>query len=428
MNEPALKTLIVDDEDNVLRAIKRLFMDEETEVLTAASGRAGLDILKENEVALIISDQRMPGMSGSEFLKLAREIAPDAIRIILTGYADVTAAIDAINKGGAYRYLGKPWNDSELLMVARDALDRYRLVRENRRLTELTRRQNEELQKWSDELQIYVQQQTMELSEQNMKFTELNRRLNLKIEEFIAAFSNLVDIRGGAAHGHSENVAAITQRIGLKLGLDKQALERTVLAARLHDIGKVGIPDVIAIAKPEALSGDARRKYESHPVMGQSAIGMIEEFRDLGVLIRHHHENYDGSGFPDGLKGEKIPPGSRIIAGADLLDRFLSSGLTMDEISLEIKKRSATVLEPELAYLMGHHPAEFTGFRAGNGSGESALGLEDLRPGLRLSRDFRTDDGVLLLTKDTLLSEKHIELLKSCDFLDHSETSIFVWV
>ncbi len=427
MPEPVLKTLIVDDEDNVLRAIKRLFMDEQTEVLTAASGRAGLEILKENEIALIISDQRMPGMSGSEFLKLAREIAPDAIRIILTGYADITAAVDAINKGGAYRYLEKPWKDAELLMVARDALDRYRLLRENRRLTELTRKQNEELKRWSDELQMDVQQQTIELSRQNKKLSELNRRLGQKIEEFIAAFSNLVDIRGGAAHGHSENVAAITQRIGSKLGMEKQALDRIVLAARLHDIGKIGMPDAIAIARPEDLSGDGLLQYKSHPVMGQSAIGMIEEFRDLGVLIRHHHENFDGSGFPDGLKGEKIPLGSQIIAGADLLDRLLSGGLTMDEIGAETRKRSVTVLEPELAYLIAHYMAEFTGYRANKG-GESALGLENLRPGLRLSRDFRTDTGVLLLTKDTVLTEKHLELLKSCDFLNPSRTSIFVWV
>ncbi|MDA8388086.1 MAG: response regulator [Nitrospiraceae bacterium] len=427
LKPPALKTLIVDDEENVLRAIKRLFMDEETEVLTAASGAAGLEILKANEIALIISDQRMPGMNGSEFLKRARQIAPDAIRIILTGYADITAAVEAINKGGAYRYLEKPWEDSELLMVARDALDRYRLLGENRRLTELTKKQNEQLRRWSDELQMDVQRQTIELSKRNEELTGLNTRLNRKIGEFIAAFSNLGDLRGGPAHAHSEGVAAAARDMGARLGLDKQALETVVLAARLHDIGKVGMPDVIAIKAPEDLNEDEREQYEKHPVRGQSAIGMIEEFREMGALIRHHHENFDGSGFPDGLRGRQIPLGARIIACADLLDRSLKNGLDADEIHEEIKKRAGSVLDPELAPLMRQSAEQLNGPSDGSDSPETALSLKDVRPGRRLSRDFRTGTGVLLLTKGTVLTAEYIEMLKRCAFLDPSKTSIFVW-
>ena len=428
-SESALKTLVVDDEENVLRAIKRLFMDEDVEVLTAASGEAGLEILKANEIALIISDQRMPGMNGSEFLRRAREAAPDAIRVILTGYADITAAIDSINKGGAYRYLEKPWNDSELLMVARDALDRYRLVRENRRLTELTEIQNRELKRWSDELQMDVQRQTIELSKQNERLSALNIRLHQKLVQFVAAFSNLVDLEGGAAHAHPEGVAAAARDIGggAGLGLDKQALETVVLAARLHDIGKIGMPEVIAIKAPEDLSEDEREHYEKHPVRGQSAIGMIEEFQEMGALIRHHHENFNGSGFPDGLAGRKIPLGARIIACADLLDRFLKKKYTVDEIEVQLKKKAGSVLDPELIPLAVRSAERLTGVSAVPGSRETALPLKDIRPGLTLSRDFRTGTGVLLLIKGTILSDQYIELLKRCDFLDPSKTSIFIW-
>jgi len=107
-NEESPKILFVDDEENVLRALKRLFFDENFEIYTAPSGKAGLEILKGCEIAVIVSDQKMPEMSGAEFLEKATELSPDSIRIVLTGYADVNAAINAINKGGAYRYITKP--------------------------------------------------------------------------------------------------------------------------------------------------------------------------------------------------------------------------------------------------------------------------------------------------------------------------------
>jgi DNA-binding NtrC family response regulator len=138
-----LRVLFVDDEENVLRALKRLFMAEDYEVHTASSGADGLAILKEIEIPVIVSDQRMPVMSGAEFLEKSQEWSPDSIRIILTGYADVEAAISAINKGGAYRYVSKPWIDSDLILLVKDAFDKYFLLKDNKYLTELTLKQNE---------------------------------------------------------------------------------------------------------------------------------------------------------------------------------------------------------------------------------------------------------------------------------------------
>ncbi|MBU4228810.1 MAG: response regulator, partial [Proteobacteria bacterium] len=110
------KILFVDDEENILRSLQRLFMDEEIEVFTASSGAKGLEILaRETEVGVIVSDQRMPEMTGVDFLEKSKAISPQSIRILLTGYADVNAAIDAINRGGTFRYLNKPWNDDELV-------------------------------------------------------------------------------------------------------------------------------------------------------------------------------------------------------------------------------------------------------------------------------------------------------------------------
>jgi len=169
-----IRVLFVDDEGNILRSIKRLFMEESYEVLTTNSGEKALELLKDGQdIGLIVSDQRMPGMLGVDLLKQASEISPDTLRIILTGYTDINAAIDAINKGGAYQYITKPWKDDELIQIVRDAVYRYSLIRENKRLTEIVKRQNEELKQWNDQLQYRVQEQTIEIRESEQKFRKL---------------------------------------------------------------------------------------------------------------------------------------------------------------------------------------------------------------------------------------------------------------
>jgi two-component system, cell cycle sensor histidine kinase and response regulator CckA len=169
-----VRVLFVDDEENILRSVKRLFMEESYEVLTANSGEEALELLKDGQdIGLIVSDQRMPGMQGVDLLKQASEISPDTLRIMLTGYTDINAAIDAINKGGAYQYITKPWKDDELIQIVRDAVYRYSLIRENKRLAEIVKRQNEELKQWNDQLQYRVQEQTVEIRESEEKFRRL---------------------------------------------------------------------------------------------------------------------------------------------------------------------------------------------------------------------------------------------------------------
>lgn len=133
--------LFVDDEENILSALVRLFRKEDYEVLTAISGIEGLKILESRDISLVISDHRMPGMTGVEFLSRVKEVSPNTIRIMLTGYADLEAAIAAINKGEVYRFISKPWNDEELKLTVRQSLDYRDLVLKNRTLTRMVKKQ-----------------------------------------------------------------------------------------------------------------------------------------------------------------------------------------------------------------------------------------------------------------------------------------------
>ncbi|NOY65597.1 MAG: response regulator, partial [Nitrospirae bacterium] len=266
------KILVVDDEENILRAIRRLLIGEDYDVFLAHSGHEGLQMLEDNpDVALIISDQRMPGLSGAEFLEKTKQIAPDAVRMVLTGYADLNAAIAAINKGGAYRYLTKPWNDKELLYAIREGIRQFKLVKENKELHEIIKAKNKELKQWNTQLEYFVQQQTIEIQNKNKELEALNKRLRANFKNTIFAFSGLLEMRDRGSEPHSRNVAELSVMIARAIGLNTKDIEDIMVASLLHDIGKIAIPDFLLEKWPEEMTEEELDLYKQHPVRGQTA-------------------------------------------------------------------------------------------------------------------------------------------------------------
>ncbi|MBW2339991.1 MAG: response regulator [Deltaproteobacteria bacterium] len=168
--------LCVDDEEAILHSLKRLLRKEGYQLLTATSADEGLKILEENDVHLVISDQRMPQMSGTEFFAAVKEQYPDTIRIILSGYTDVDSITESINKGHVYKFFLKPWNDQSLKLEIRQALNQYDLIQANRGLNEKVLEQNEALKKTNENLETLVKERTMELEIQNQAL-ELSRAI-----------------------------------------------------------------------------------------------------------------------------------------------------------------------------------------------------------------------------------------------------------
>jgi response regulator RpfG family c-di-GMP phosphodiesterase len=426
--EEQSKILFVDDEENVLRSLRRLFIDEGYEIFTVTSAREGLEVLRDNEIAVIISDQRMPQMSGEEFLESAKRIRPDSVRIILTGYADAATAIDAINKGAAYRYLTKPWNDDDLILTIRGAVEQYRLVKENAYLTELTKKQNEELRKWNTELETYVQEQTVDLTYKNKELLEMNQKLRRNFREFTITISNLIELRDKSVANHSNNVAVISREITGTLGLSGNEVQNIAIAAQLHDIGKIGINDIVLLKTVESLAPYEMHEYRKHPVRGQAALDSNEVFREAGVLIRHHHESMNGNGFPDGLAGDKIPLGSRIISIADKYDRLLTSR-TMEAALEEIHDLLEREFDPTLYYpLVEAAKAATQSVPLMNRKVEKGMHPADLMPGMVLSENVRSGTGVLLISKGAVLDTRRIDSIKRHFHLDPPEVgAVYVW-
>jgi response regulator RpfG family c-di-GMP phosphodiesterase len=428
--------LFVDDEENVLRSMRRLFMDVDgINILTAPSGKEGLGMMKNTEVAVIVSDQRMPEMSGPEFLEKARKMQPESVRIVLTGYADINAAMDAVNKGGASKYITKPWGDNDLMLTVLNSVETYNLKKENKRLTELTRKQNEELKKWSSELEFYVQQQTIDLTRQNKELGRLNERLNRNIKDFISSFSNLIELRDKSVSNHSNSVAAISREMSIKMGMNSSEIETITIAAQLHDIGKIGIADVVLLKTPAEMSPDELAEYKKHPVRGQSAIDSVEDLRGAGILIRHHHEWFNGKGFPEGIKEKEIPIGSRIIAIADQFDRLIHGVYQIHDVQSVLNKIKAslgTQFDPELfKFLIDAVKERFASISEKidlKTRIEVELSINDIMPGMTVSRNIRSGTGFLLLSEGTVLNNKNIAALKRGYHIDPVKTGIFVWV
>jgi len=427
------KILFVDDEENILRSLQRLFMDEEVEVFTASSGAKGLEILaREGGVGVIVSDQRMPEMAGVDFLEKSKAISPQSIRILLTGYADVNAAIDAINRGGAFRYLNKPWNDAELVQAVLGALQMYRLLTENKRLAAIVKQQNAELQKWNTELSTIVQEQTMELQKSYDSVRAINSRLRGNFKNTIVAFSGLIELRDKRMRAHSRNVAEVAVNVAKQLGLEGEERETVMVAGLLHDIGKIGIPDLMLAREAEQMNFAEREEYLQHPVRGQAAIDRIEELRGAGLIIRGHHENYDGSGFPDGLKKADIPLGARIIALADYIDKKMrkaAAATGFESVRKEVELEKGKMFDPKLIpVVLEQAEAFYKKNRPKTDHVEIELLPNDLQEGMEASRDVFSGTGILLLTKGTVLSAPSIMLLKRYYELDPPNQGVFVSV
>lgn len=401
--------LCVDDEANILSALRRLFRPHGYTVLVAGGGAEGLEMLAKEHVDLIISDMRMPGMDGATFLAEARRLYPDTVRLLLTGYADMDSTIAAINAGQIARYIAKPWNDQDVVLTVREALERKALEREKVRLEALTRAQNEELKSLNSSLEQKVEARTAELK-------TAHEKLKQNFLTSIRVFSNLIELREGLISGHSRRVADLGRKLANRLGFAPAEAQDVMVAGLLHDIGKIGLPDEL-LAKPVShMSGDELGVLRKHPVTGQAALMGLENLRRAGTFIRGHHERWDGQGYPDRLSGLAIPYGARVLAVANDFDGLQIGTLSPRKLKAEeavtfIQQNRGKRYCPQVVdALIAELGAADTAAAIGNEHSPSSL-----KPGMVLARDLVTRDGVMLLAADFVLDDNLIRQLRELE-------------
>ncbi|MDE2430824.1 MAG: response regulator, partial [Burkholderiales bacterium] len=308
------KILCVDDEPNILSSLRRLFRGKGYKVLTANGGNEGLEVLENESVDLVISDMRMPVMDGAVFLEHVRARWPDTIRLLLTGYADIQSIIDAINRGEIYRYITKPWDDNDILLVVRQALERKALEIEKKRLEELTQRQNEELKLLNTSLEAKVEERTTELRSAHESLLHANEKLKSSFLTSIKVFSNVIEMRGGKLLGHSRRVADVARKIARQMNMDSREVQEIFVAGLLADIGKIGFSDELLATPVSQMNSEQLGQFHKHTVRAEQLLMPLEDLQQTAKILRSQHERYDGHGFPDGLKGDAIPLGARILS------------------------------------------------------------------------------------------------------------------
>lgn len=412
--------LCVDDEPNILSALRRLLRPSGYRVLVAESGAEGLELMASEQVDLVISDMRMPNMDGAAFLAAVKAGWPDVVRILLTGYADMASTIDAINRGEIFRYVTKPWVDSDMLLTLRQGLERKALEADKRRLEALTQQQNETLRQLNESLEVKVQARTAELQ-------KANERLKNSFLNSIKIFSSLIELRHPALAGHSRRVAAMGRSLALKVGMDAKAAQEVFLAGLLHDIGKIGFPDKL-LAKPvRTMAFDELQVYNKHPLAGVHALMAFDELGTAARMIRHHHERYDGQGFPDGARGNDIPLGARVLAVANDFDSlqigtFSAQQFTPKEAKQIMEKDRGKRYDPLVLDAL----FELTGAPPAPPLREVRLRLSELKPGMVLTRDFVSREGALLLGADHKLDAKLIEKMQAYEASEGLVMTAFV--
>ena len=255
---------------------------------------------------LVIADQHMPALSGHELLARLRALQPGAVRILMSSHADLASAIGAINQSEVFRYVLKPWHDEDMLLTVHLALEQRTLAG-------------------------------------NLRDSD---------RETIMAMADSLELRDRGSRGHYQRVGELCLRLGGHLGYPEPRLRLLEYGAWLHDIGKIGIPDAI-LHKRTPLTRAEERLLREHPVQGARLVAAIEHLRPVAPFIRHHHEHYDGLGYPDGLRAAAIPEESRIIAIANAYDGLLTPrgdapGLTPPEALARIQEGQGTLYDPEL--------------------------------------------------------------------------------
>lgn len=303
------RILIVDDEAAVREVLFRTLEEQGYKCMMASNANEALACLDSCSVDLILTDIMMPGMSGVDLLQQTLTKCPDTAVMMLTAVVDTQTAIHAM-KMGAHDYLMKPFNLDEVLLSVERVLEKRNLILANR--------------DYRDHLEQKVEEQTGQLR---------NAFLGA-----VKALAEALDAKDPYTNGHSRRMTEIVVVLAQEMMLPEKMISKVRLAGLVHDIGKIGVSEEI-LHKRGKLSDEEFDSIKDHPGVGERILRPIVSDKEVLAIVKHHHERFSGEGYPEGIAGESIPLGARLLAVADAYDAMTSNRPYRDALTPE-KARS----------------------------------------------------------------------------------------
>ncbi len=416
--------LLVDDEESILNSLRRLLRSQPYDVVLATGGAQALEIMATRPIDLVMSDARMPGMDGATLLAEVHRLYPGTRRILLTGYADLSTIVKAINDGQIHRYISKPWNDEELQLILQQTLEHQRLER-------LTHAQNDQLKALNATLEKRVTARTAELQQTadmlDLAYDELKRSYVTGTE----VFSLLANLRLPKDKQTNRALIELVRVYCTTQSIDEADTRDLTMAAALYNIGKLSWNDSMMVAPSDRLHSTDRELYREYPTQSESLLMTLEPMKDAARIIRHHQERWDGSGFPDHLKGDAIPPGSRLLKLAvDFIELqkglILERHLNSDEALLYIRRYAGRLYDPQLVEDFVQACATFLSDVTLGDPTVKVLTTRELEDGMVLARNLNADNGMLLLNAGKVLNLPLVDKLIAFEAMEGAKYSVFI--
>jgi response regulator RpfG family c-di-GMP phosphodiesterase len=425
-----LNLLLLDDENDILKALTRV-LRLDYNVVSFNSGHDALAYLKENEISIIISDMRMPEMDGADFLAAAKEIQPNAIRILLTGYSDIQSTVRAVNSGGIHTYISKPWDNENLKLVVGKACEFFRLRQERERLADELEERNSQLEQMNETLavansklsdfnqalELEVDQRTKELQESHSRLEILLKGRNKTLRDILSMVMAIIQHRTGSPADHAERIANLAKAVAKKLALSEQIISNIYLCSLMYQIGLIGASDKDLEQPKFDHNNHTLMAPSAHAELGAKIVGLIKRFEPLVEMMLHQDEHFNGTGKPGHLHGADIPIGARIIKVVKDYDYFVASPhnrlrMTTKSAQKYLKEQAGELYDPKVVDIflnMVSVPSRLTkGLELG-------IGLADLTPGTQIKRDLYLPNGKLMLTAGHVINGPLLSKLKEIE-------------
>jgi len=322
--------LIVDDEKITCNVIAQRLKREGFSCVTAYNGKEAFEYFCKGNFSLVISDIRMPEKDGLELLRLVKAVRPNMKFIIMTAYAEIDVAVEAMHLG-ANDLLLKPFELELAVFSVKKAIEQ---------------------KKMEEELESYHKHLKQLVAERTEKLQEAYHTLKKAHLDSVKVLAEAIDAKDPYTRGHSDRVRQMSLRIATSLRFNEERMEILEYGALLHDIGKIGVKDEI-LQKPGSLSAEEYQTIREHPLIGVRILEGVEFFKDKIPMIRNHHEQFDGKGYPDRLVGEAIPLEARIIAVPDAFDAMTSSrpqreNRALEEILSDMEQQKGRQFDPRI--------------------------------------------------------------------------------